>query len=166
MFLVCTWYVLGTYWYILGKTKKRMRIMLGFDPWISCIAYRAQYRYATSVHCIVISLVNTRYIFSKSTLAWHSTGRVWPWRPARVPPRPRLWPWRHWSRHDRLEFNVGSARDRPWKLKLVAIHSLPVESRLKGEPKLFSQWVVQVIVLSEIFDSSMKEFVTGLSEII
>ena len=42
-----------------------MGIMLGFDPWISCIAYCVQYRYATSVHSMVISLVNTRYIFSK-----------------------------------------------------------------------------------------------------
>ncbi len=32
--------------------------------------------------------------------------------------------------------------------------------------QIVSRWVVEVIVLSENFDSSMKEFVTGLSEII
>jgi hypothetical protein len=42
-----------------------MCITLGFDQWISCIAYCALYRYTTSVHSMVISLVNTRYIFSK-----------------------------------------------------------------------------------------------------
>ncbi len=39
--------------------------MLGFDQWISCIAYCALYHYATSVHSVVISWVNTRFIFSK-----------------------------------------------------------------------------------------------------
>ncbi len=42
-----------------------MRIILGFDPWISCIAYCVLHRYATSVHSTVILLVDTRYIFSK-----------------------------------------------------------------------------------------------------
>ncbi len=42
-----------------------MRIILGFDPWISCIAYCVLHRYATSVHSTVLLLVDTRYIFSK-----------------------------------------------------------------------------------------------------
>ena len=42
-----------------------MRIILGFDPWISCIAYCVLHHYATSVHSTVIFFVNTRYIFSK-----------------------------------------------------------------------------------------------------
>ena len=42
-----------------------MCIILGFDPWISCIAYCVLHHYATSVHSTVILLVNTMYIFSK-----------------------------------------------------------------------------------------------------
>ena len=60
--LVCTWYVLGTNWYIHRKTKFQMCITLGFEPWISCIATSAQYHYATSVHSMVIHGVNTKYI--------------------------------------------------------------------------------------------------------
>ncbi len=95
-----------------------MHITLGFDQWISCIAYCAIYCYATSVHSMAISLVNTRYIFSKSTLAWHST--FWMvsdrdvWRGSRRAPS---------SGHDvtgpdmivlNLQHaHVGSGRDRP-----------------------------------------------------
>jgi hypothetical protein len=62
MYLVCTRYVLGTYWYTLRKTIKRMRKIFRFEPWISCIASCALYHYATSMHSMVISMLNTWYI--------------------------------------------------------------------------------------------------------
>ncbi len=65
MYLVCTGYVLSMYWYVLGKTKKRMLIMLGLEPWISSIASCALYSYATRVHSMVLSLVNSRYIYNQ-----------------------------------------------------------------------------------------------------
>ncbi len=65
MYSGCTWYALGMYKYVLGKTKKWMRITLGFEPWISSIASCTIYRYATSVHSMVLYMVNSRYIFSK-----------------------------------------------------------------------------------------------------
>ena len=61
MYLVCTRYVVVC----SRKNKKNMCIILGFDPWISCIAYCVQHRSAASVHSTVILLVDTRYIFSK-----------------------------------------------------------------------------------------------------
>jgi hypothetical protein len=45
--------------------------MFGFEPWISCIASCTIDHYATSVHSMVITLVNTRYI--STTLASHGT---------------------------------------------------------------------------------------------
>ena len=91
MYFGCTGYVLGTYKYVLGKTKNWMRITLGFEPWISCIASCTLYRYATSVHFMVISLVNTRYMDSKiytgvARYLLAGVGRL-----ARVPQRPLLW---------------------------------------------------------------------------
>ncbi len=52
-------------------------------------------------------------------------------RPVLVQQRPLLWPWRHWSWHQ-LEFagRLCWLWNSPWKLELVAKHSLPVESRL------------------------------------
>ena len=47
------------------KQNKNICIILGFNPWISCIAYCVQHRHAASVHSTVILLVDTRYIFSK-----------------------------------------------------------------------------------------------------
>jgi hypothetical protein len=34
MYLACTRYVPSTYWYVLGKTKKRLCITFGFEAWI------------------------------------------------------------------------------------------------------------------------------------
>ncbi len=39
-----------------------MRITLGIELWISCIATGTLYNYATSMHSMVISQFNTRYI--------------------------------------------------------------------------------------------------------
>ena len=55
LYLVCT----GTY---TEKTRKQMCITLGVEPWISCIASCALYHYATSVHSVVVSMDNTKYI--------------------------------------------------------------------------------------------------------
>ncbi len=103
MYWCCTWYVLGTYKYVLGKAKKWMRIMLGFEPWTSCIASCALYCYAKSIHSMVISLVNSRYTISKiyTGVARYLLAGVG--RQARVQQRPRLLSWRHWS-GPRLEF--------------------------------------------------------------
>jgi hypothetical protein len=57
--MVCTWYVLCTYWYILTKTKMQTCITLGIEPRISCIASSALYHYATRVHALVVLVVNT-----------------------------------------------------------------------------------------------------------
>jgi hypothetical protein len=108
--------------------------MLGFEPRISCIASCTLYNYATRVHFMVISLVNTRYVHSKiyTGVARYLLAGVG--RPALI------WvqqlPLAHdVTGQDMIDLNlpdahVGSARDWPWKLKLVAKHSLPVESRL------------------------------------
>ncbi len=40
--------------------------MFRFEPWISCIASCTIYHYATSVHSMVISVVNTWYIAPKT----------------------------------------------------------------------------------------------------
>jgi hypothetical protein len=89
---VCTWYVLGTYWYILGKTKKPMHKTFQFELWISCIASYALYHYATSVHSTVISKVNTWYIAPETytRVAWYLLAGVG--RRALVQQRPRLLP--------------------------------------------------------------------------
>ncbi len=50
-----------------------MRITLGFELWISCIASCTLYHYATRVHFTVILRVNTRYLPLKTTLASHGT---------------------------------------------------------------------------------------------
>jgi hypothetical protein len=75
---VCTWsvhsmyYVLATQYvplctqYIHRTTKKPMRITLGFEQWISCIASCKLYHYATRVHSTVISTVNTRYLTTEN----------------------------------------------------------------------------------------------------
>ncbi len=99
-------YALGLYWictwYVLGKTKKRMRITFGFELWILCIAFCALYCCATSIHSMVLSLVvNSRYIYTiKSILASHSTF----WLVSDVRRKSsHARPWRHWSGHQ-LEF--------------------------------------------------------------
>ena len=53
-----------------------------------------------------------------------------------------------------------------WKLNGRSNQITPERIGIERGAQIVSRWVVQVIVLSEIFDSSMKEFVTGLSEII
>ncbi len=91
-----------TYWYILGKTKIRKRKTLRFEQWISCIASCALFHYATSVHSMVIYMVNTWYIAPESytRVARYLLAGVG--RRARVQRLPPLLPWRHWSGH-RLE---------------------------------------------------------------
>ncbi len=66
MYLFCTWYVLGKYWYVHGKTKKQMRITLRFEQWVSCIAICELYHYDTSVHSMMITMVKTRYISTET----------------------------------------------------------------------------------------------------
>ncbi len=58
LYLVCTWYVLVH----TQKKKKPISITLGVELWISCIASCALYHYATSVHSVVVSMDNTKYI--------------------------------------------------------------------------------------------------------
>ncbi len=62
----CTWYVLGTYWHILGKKKKKNAHNVGIRPvdLMHSILRAIPLRYERS--SMVISLVNTRYIFSKT----------------------------------------------------------------------------------------------------
>ncbi len=98
---VCTWSVLGMYsvrtQYVL-RTTKQMCTNLKFKLWISCIASCTLYHYATSVHSMVLSTVNTRYLTTGnySRVARYLLAGVG--RPAWVQPRPRLLPWRHWSK--------------------------------------------------------------------
>ncbi len=106
MNLVCTWYVLGTYWYVHRKTKKQRGIMSGIKPRISCIASCMLYHsvaLTTSVHSMVISMVNTRYIFTETytCIAQYILAGVG--HLVRVQQRPLLLPWCHWSGYQ-LEF--------------------------------------------------------------
>ena len=82
---------------------------------MSCIASCALYRYATSIHSMVISLVNTRYIHSKiyTGVARYLLAGVG--RPARVPPRPHDGTGQDMIDSDLNlpDAHVGSARDRP-----------------------------------------------------
>ena len=66
--------------------------MFGFEPWILCIASCTIYHYATSVHSMVISVVNTWYIPPKTynRVARYLLAGVG--RRARVQQRPRLLP--------------------------------------------------------------------------
>jgi hypothetical protein len=103
---ICPWYVLGIYWYVLvqiRKNKKRTRKTFELEQWISCIASCALYHYATSVHSMVISIINTWYIAPETNTRITRYLLFGVGRRARVQPRPRLRPWRHWSGH-RLEF--------------------------------------------------------------
>ncbi len=80
------------YWYILGKTKNEYGKTFRFEPWISFIASCALYHYATSVHSMVISMVNTWYIAPETytRVAWYLLAGVG--RRALVQQRPRLLP--------------------------------------------------------------------------
>ena len=64
--------------------------MFGFELWISCIASCTIDHYATSVHSMVISGVNTWYIAPKTytRVAQYLLAGVG--RRVRVQPRPRL----------------------------------------------------------------------------
>ncbi len=64
--MVCTWYVLCTYWYILTKTKIQTCITLGIETRISCIASSAPYHYAARVYAMVILVVNTSDIATEN----------------------------------------------------------------------------------------------------
>jgi hypothetical protein len=76
-----------------------MRKTFRFELWISCIASCALYNYATCVHSMVISMVNTLYIAPETytSVARYLLAGVRRW--ARVQQRPLLLPWRpsHWS---------------------------------------------------------------------
>ena len=63
--------------------------MLGVEPWISCIASCTLYHYATSVHSMVVSMDNTKYIPAETytRVALAGVGRQ-----ALVQPLPRLLP--------------------------------------------------------------------------
>jgi hypothetical protein len=50
-------YLLGTYWYVLGKTGKQMHMMLGIELCISCTASCTLYHYASSMHSMVILMI-------------------------------------------------------------------------------------------------------------
>ncbi len=91
-----------------------MHIILGFNLWISCIAYCMLHCYATSVHSTLILLVDTRYIFSKiyTSVAQYLLADVG--RLAQVPPRPG----HDVTGPDLIDLNlpdahVGSVRDGP-----------------------------------------------------
>ncbi len=125
-----------------------MRTTFRFEQWISCISSCALYSYATSVHSIVMSLVNSRYIISKIytgvTLYLLAAVR----RPARVQQRPLLLPWRHWS-WPRLEFpeypfwlwnrasNVQCGDGQPYQQKRV---QLMARSEEKAMWRILLHW--------------------------
>jgi hypothetical protein len=137
MYMACTRYVLvstGTY----SEKQKKMHKTFRFKQWISCTASCTLYNYATSVHFMVISMLNAwyiapetytrvaRYLMAGDSLV-SNVGRGSSCAPC--------------SGHDvtgpdiNLNFpdtHFGSARDSdgPGKLKLVVKHSLPVESRM------------------------------------
>ncbi len=94
MYPVCTW---------KNNNKKINGITLEIELRLSCTASCALYHYATSVHSMVTSMVNTRFIATETftCVALYLLAGVG--RPARVQQRPRLRPWLHWSRH-RLEY--------------------------------------------------------------
>ncbi len=122
LYLVCTRYVLVRTW----KNQKMNAHKVEYRTVISCITSCALYHYATRVHSMVLSMVNTRYIANKTyTCATRYLLAAVVGRLARQQ-HPWLGPWRHWSRYQ-LEFPgcpcwlcIESARDRPWKRKLVA----------------------------------------------
>ncbi len=82
----------GTYWSILGKTRKQMYKTFRFEQWISCIASCSLYNYATSLHSMVISILNTWYIapetYTRVALCLLAGVGRWP----RIQQRPRLQP--------------------------------------------------------------------------
>ncbi len=109
--------------------------MFGFDPWISCIAYCALYHYAMSVHSMVYPWLIQGTYSVKSTLAWYITFWLVSDRDVQRGSRRAPGSGHDVTGPDMIDLNLpdaqaGSARDGPWKLKLVAKHSLPVESRL------------------------------------
>jgi hypothetical protein len=63
--LVCIWCVISMYWYVPGKTKKQMWVLLGIilirtvDIMHSILSLN---HYATSMHSKVIPMIKTRYI--------------------------------------------------------------------------------------------------------
>jgi hypothetical protein len=114
------------------STKWKCRLLLNCEQHYKEVC-TTLYSYATSVHSMVISMVNTWYIAPETytSIARYLLAGVRRSSPA-APPG---------SCHDvtgpdiNLNFqdtHFGSARDSdwPWKLKLVVKHSLPVESKL------------------------------------
>ncbi len=85
------------------------------------------------MHSLVISMVNTSYIFPEHDTCFALYHLAGVGRPDLVQQHPLLRLWRHWSWHQ-LEFPSKSwwllNSHGPWKLKLVVKHSLSVESRL------------------------------------
>ena len=68
-----------------------MCITLGIELWISCIASCALYHYATSMHSVVVSMDNTKYIAAETYTCVARYLLAGVGRQARVQPLPGPW---------------------------------------------------------------------------